>query len=202
VAPQEVPMNQTTILTLTEALPPELMSVLEKAHGGDASALPDLKRAFDEHPELTTLLGNLSRHTEEALLGLISGESLTGREAVRRYADDLRQDLFASAASPLERLLSERVVLSWLWVHHADLDMASRLNQGQGATPACREADKRRHRAHQRFLTATKALAVVQKLLRKPLSPVELLNTTVGEQSPGSMGPRPRRRPSKLETAA
>jgi hypothetical protein len=40
-----------------------------------------------------------SRHTEEAVLGLISGESLTGREAVRRYADDLRQDLFASAAA-------------------------------------------------------------------------------------------------------
>jgi hypothetical protein len=189
-------------IVTTDALPLELKSLLERGHAGDATLMPELKRAFDENPELTAMLGNLAQHAEQGVLSLIAGPSLTGHEAVARYADSLRQELLATVASPLERLLAERVVLTWLWTHFADLDMANRLSQGQGATQACREADKRRHRAHQRFLTATKALAVVQKLLVKPLSPVELLNKTVAEQSPESMGPRSRPRSSKLEAAA
>jgi hypothetical protein len=186
----------------TDQLPAELKTLLEQGHAGDATVLPDLKQAFNENPELSALLGNLAQHAEQALLNLIAGPSLTGREAVVRYADSLRQELFATVASPLERLLAERVVLTWLWSHYADLDVTDRLSRGQGATAACREADKRRHRAHLRFLSATKAFAVVRKLLVKPLSPVELLNKSVAEQSPESMGPRPRPRSSKLEAAA
>ena len=84
--------DRLQILT-TAALPLELKTLLERGHAGDATVLPELKQAFDQHPELATLLGDLSRHAEEAVLGLISGPSLTGREAVRHHADDLRQEL-------------------------------------------------------------------------------------------------------------
>jgi hypothetical protein len=183
-------------------LPLALKALLERGNAGDATALPELERAFDEHPELTALLGNLAQHAEQALLNLIAGPSLTGREAVGRYTDSLRQELFATVASPLERLLAERVVLTWLWSQYADLDVAQRLSQGQGATPACREADKRRHRAHLRFLSATKALAVVRKLLGQPLAPCERQDTPMPVPSPEATRPKLGRRASPREVAA
>jgi hypothetical protein len=148
------------------------------------------------------LLGDLAKHVQETLVNLIVGSSLTGREAVVRQGETVREELLATAASPLERLLVERIVLAWWWALYGDLDVAQRLRQGQGATPATREADKRRHRAHQRFLTATKALAVVQKLLGPPLSPDQRIDAPDPQPTPESLQPNSRRRAPPREVAA
>jgi hypothetical protein len=195
-------MIQPHVPHAISALPLALKAVLERANAGDASALPELKQAFDQHPELILLLGDLAQHVQETLVNLIVGPSLTGREAVVRHAETIREELLATAASPLERLLAQRVVLAWLWSHQADLDVAQRLAQGQGASPATREADKRRHHAHLQFLAATRAQAVVQRLLGQPLAPAQRHDARVPEQSPEAKRPKLRRRASPREAAA
>jgi hypothetical protein len=108
----------------------------------------------------------------------VAGSSLTGREAVARQADLLRQELLGDGASVLDQLLAERISLCWIWVHQADLELVEHLKR-QPDSLACREAAKRLGQAQARYVSALKALAVVRRLLAprsKPApSPLELL---------------------------
>jgi hypothetical protein len=162
------------------ALPPELLDLLERGNAGDVSVLPGLKKVFDDHPELVALLGDLARQAELSLLALVAGTSLTAREAISRHVAELRSRLQATAESELEKLLVERVVLSWLEVHYGDIDLAQHLLRQPGASPATQAAQKRLDRAHARFLTASKSLATVQKLIRPGLPTLVLLRPVRG----------------------
>jgi hypothetical protein len=177
--------------------PPELQALLEKASRGDRTVLPELKRAFDEHPELAAQLGDLVWHAQESLLTLVAGSCLTVREAIARQAAALRQRLAATATSELEKLLIDRVVLSWLEVYHSDIDLAQRLLKSSGAEPAAQAAQRRLDRAHARYLSALKALATTHKLLRPTLSPLELAAKFVPEAQAGAAGLRPMADPAE-----
>jgi hypothetical protein len=113
--------------------------------------------------------------------------------------DELRARLAATATSELERLLIDRVCLSWLEVYHSDIDLAQKLLASPGASPASQAAEKRLDAAHRRFLTATKALAVLQKLVRPAPSPFELLRPVAeaGARTPAK--PAPEAPPQRCE---
>jgi hypothetical protein len=160
-------MVQATTTPTEKAYPGELRELLERANAGDPTALPEVRRALDEHPELAALLA--------------AGKSLVAQEAIARQVADLRQRLAATAATPLERLLADRVVISWIEVHHGDIDLAGHLLNHPGAAPTTRAAQKRLDAAHARFLSATRALAVAQKLLKPSPSALDLLARPVGE---------------------
>jgi hypothetical protein len=179
-----------------KTLPAELLEVLERGHRGDPSALPQLRQVLEARPDLAAALGDLSKHAEEAVLGLVAGGSLTAAESIRRHADGLRQELEGEAPSRLEELLVHRVVLGSLWLHHGDLDVARRLAAGQGSTPGCREAERRLDRAHHRFLAAAQALVTARRFLRKGPSPLDLLGRPVAEQPPPLLRERCSRRHS------
>jgi hypothetical protein len=140
-----------------------------------------MKQAFDDHPELTALLGDLVAVAEESLLTLAAGPCLATREALSRQVAALRARLRATAQSELELLLIDRIVVSWIEVYYGDAYLAQQLLQSAGAAKATQAAQQRLDRAHQRFLTSVKALATVHKLVRPAVSPVELLAKSVPE---------------------
>jgi hypothetical protein len=166
-----------------KVFPQEVKAILEKAGQGDVSVLPALRQVFDEHPELVAHFGNLVEHAKISLLSLIAGTSLTAREAISREAAKLRERLLATAPSELERLLVDRIFISWLEVYYHDMDLAHRLLSNAEASPATQAAQKRLDRAHTRFLAAVKALATVQKLLKPSVSTFDLLRRPVDEVS-------------------
>lgn len=161
--------------------PSELGDVICRAGKGDLSALDELRRAYDEHPDLAAQIGDLVEHAMVALLDLIAGNNLTAKEAIRRNADEVKQRLAATAASPLERLLVDRVVICWLAVHQAELDVAAKCN-GSGPTTQG-DAQRRLDGASRRYLASIKALAVVQKLLKPTPSAFEMLSRPQADTS-------------------
>jgi len=164
--------------TTPESYPAELKDLLTRAHKGDSTVLPALQKAFDQNPELTGKFGDLVHHAENALMQLAANTSLLGKEAIRRQMLDLKARLKATASTELEYLLIDRIVVCWLGVNYYEIDCASHLCEpGSAATKDA--AQKRLDRAHQRFLTATKSLAVVQKLLHRSPSTYDLLKKTV-----------------------
>lgn len=169
------------MLKTTKEYPEALKSILERGNAGDLSVLPDLKKAFDEHPELAAQLGDMVWHAEQSLLDLATGSSLTAKEAIARQAAALRERLRATAASELEKLLIDRIVIGWIEVYHSDVDLARHLHAHLGDTPAHRSAERRHDGAHRRFLAAVKALATIQKLARPAPSPVELAQRPIPE---------------------
>jgi hypothetical protein len=174
-------MSQSNPISL-KTYAPELKALIEKANKGDLKVLPELNKAFDEHPELTAQFGDLVRHAQDSLLMLVAGSCLTAREAITREASALRERLMATAASELEKLPVDRVVISWIEVYYADADLAEKLLNSSGASKTAQAAQRRLDRAHTRYLSAIKTLAMIHKLLRPGLSPLELAARFVPEE--------------------
>jgi hypothetical protein len=110
--------------------------------------------------DLQTQLGFVSRTTREAILAHMAPEE-NARANIRDDAEALRRRLLGDHASPLEELLVDRIVVTWLQVHHADYSHGRR----NDLSPAQQEQVQRwQDRAQRRFLQAAKALAQVRKL--------------------------------------
>jgi len=153
-----------------KSYPAELRDILDRGQAGDATALPELKRAFDEHPALADMIGDMPRLALGSLLDAVAGVSLTAREAIGREAHRLREELAGSNAPLLERLIAERVALCWVEVHHADTELASALKKRSAESPQMQAAERRAQAAQSRYLEAIEALTRVQTLMQ-PCSP-------------------------------
>src|SRR5262245_2533590 len=114
-------MPQATKPPTDKPYPDELLALLDRANRGDASEAQALQKALDLSPELVPQLGDLALHAENAIIELAAGKSLTGQVALRRHLTTLRERLSGANCSELERLLVDRVVLSWAEAHHGDL---------------------------------------------------------------------------------
>ena len=173
--------------------PVELKQLLERASTGDASAMPPLSAEFDSHPELVEMLGDLAKVAETALLNLATKSNLVVREAIMRQLVALREKLNASTGTELERLLVTRISLDWLSLQHATIELAGHLElSGTGAN--AKAAERRLDRAHARFLSSTKTLATVGRLLRRAPSPLDLLRIQTDAQTPSPSKGRSGRR--------
>ena len=104
----------------------KLPKLLVKAQAGDAKALDELRPLIDR-ADLWGFVGDLSRRVQESWLDAMTGRNKLIREAYERKANDLRRELLAAGDSPLERLLVDRVVATWLQVCHADTACAGML---------------------------------------------------------------------------
>ena len=161
-----------------------LQRLVTRAEQGDESVLPELRAALDANPWVWQRYGDLGRQSEAAWLQLVAGKNLLLLESASRKAEQLRAELAGPAPSPLERLLVERIVATWLQVHYSDASYA----QLKGTNPAQHTAAlQRQNSAQQRYLQAVKALATVRKLLRPGLSPVDLALRPVPEQPAGRL---------------
>src|SRR5262245_34372122 len=166
----------------------ELRRLLERAQKGDTGVLPQLRELLENRPALWQRLGDLTGHVEEALLDLAAGTSLLGKEAVRRRLDALRAELSVPAPTPVEKLLIDRVVVTWARCHLADLD---ELQKARCGSPPGTDAQRRAAGAQARYLAALKQLAVVRKLLKPAPSTLELLGYPAGKGA-GDRKQRPR----------
>jgi hypothetical protein len=143
----------------------ELLQLLRRAEQGDREVLPRLRVVLDKASGVWKAYADLAAQLEGALIRLAAGENLLLEESLRRALQEKKQGLMCEEASPLERMVIERVALGWLECHYLDLleAQACNLTARQGA-----ELRRRQDRAASRYLAAVKALAQVRRLLGKP----------------------------------
>ena len=158
-----------------------LAELVQRAQQGDVTALPLLREALEGDPSLWQEYGDLAAQAQEAWLQLLAGTDYLLAESVRLKLGALRQELSAEGASPLEKLLIERVIACWLQTCYSDSVYAQA--KGPASTPSVRqELMKRQDSSQRRYLAAIKQLALVRKLLRPALSPLQLALGAVGEE--------------------
>ena len=163
-------------LTAPPGTADDVQALLKRARGGDASTLPGLWKLLQDPATVDRLGGDLALQAELSLIQALVGKDLAWREALARKLGLLRRELAGPSPSALERLLVERAVACWLQVQDADVRYAH--NQ-KGCTLAQGEYCQRRmDRAHIRYLSALKALALVRKLAL----PVLVAQVNVGGQ--------------------
>jgi len=165
----------------------DLDPMVARARAGDREVLPRLRAFLDDHFEVWQQTGDLARHTQDSWVGLIAGTDLTAGESLVRKAAALGSELAGPTASPLERLLVERVVACWLQVHYSDAAVA------EITGVSLREAvfmQKRQDAAHRRYLGAIGALAMVRRLVPAAVEPAgvppksELIDDLATEAAP------------------
>lgn len=139
----------------------EKKDIIARAKKGDPTTLPQLVKLLED-PLLVQQFGDLAFSAERSFIEKIAGNDLLAREALIRNQKLYRKDLNERSETLLERMLVHRVVACWLQVQDAENRYAQR--QDKLSIAKSKFYLLRIDRAHQRHLSATKALAVVRKL--------------------------------------
>ena len=140
-----------------------LKELVTEAKSGNPEVLSQIRQILDRYPALWQHYGDLSGHVESKWIGLMAGDDVCVRESIAMRVDELRAQLLGDDPSPLERLLVDRIVTSWLMVRYFDTTLVL-ATQGV-PTPQARYMDEQLQRAQRRHTGAIKALAEVRKLL-------------------------------------
>jgi hypothetical protein len=149
---------------------------------GDREVLPELRDALDRYPALAKKGGDLGAMAEEAWLNLLAGKDLFTAEAVRLQRAALRAELAGPHPSRLEELIIDRIAACFVMLQYADI--SNTLARGPEVTlAALREMQRRQEGAERRYQAALRQLAVIRKLLRPALSPLQLALGTTTETS-------------------
>jgi hypothetical protein len=138
------------------------LALVERANRGDEAAMRELRPKLDLAPKLTDQLGNFAAIVRGALITSITGEQLAMAEAIGRKLDALRAELGQPSDGPLEGLLIDRVVLTWLTVHQAEALYAQRI--GQLDIEWTDAYQRRIDRTQRCYLQAIRTLAQVRRL--------------------------------------
>ena len=143
----------------------KLRDLLGKAQKGEEDALPKLRQILSEHPDLARQFADVARIAEDALIEVMTKEDdLAAKELIRCQLEASRKEIAGKNSSPLEWLLSERVVVTWLEMQYFEALYAQ--NMRNLSIPQAEHHQKRLDRAHRRHLSAIRALAQIRKLLK------------------------------------
>jgi hypothetical protein len=147
----------------------------ERAKGGNVALLKGLRSLLESHPDFVQRYGDLARRAERAWIALAAGNDPYFQETIAHSAEAQRAELTRPGASPIEKLLVERVVACGMQVNYFSTTEANALNDGETPKQLQFRA-KRLAQAQKMYLAALGALATFQKLTPVPTgaqTPVE-----------------------------
>jgi hypothetical protein len=140
-----------------------IAAATNRADRGDQNALAVIGQVFDLVPSVWDAYGDLAAAAENALVELWAPNSALTRVGLRMKLAAMRTDLAGPEASPLERLLAERVVACWLQSYHADFAYARAFKELPSREVELHQ--RRQDRAARQYLKALRSLADVRRLL-------------------------------------
>jgi hypothetical protein len=143
----------------------KLQDLLRLAEKGEEDAVPEIRQILNEHPDLAWQFVDVAHIAEDALIEEMTEEGdLATKELIRCQLEAMREQIAGKNSSPLERLLSERVVVTWLGVQLFEALYAQ--NMRKLTIAQAEHHQKRLDRAHRRHLSAIRELAQIRKLLK------------------------------------
>ena len=141
----------------------KLLELIGKAREGDENAALDLREVLDGSPDLAwSFITGPGQMAESALIDQITRDNLSNKELLTHQLQSMRVEVAGENPSPLERLLAERVVVTWLQVQLFDAMYAFEMGK-----MTMRQGDYQQRcidRAHRRHVSAVKALAQIRKM--------------------------------------
>src|SRR5262245_43843735 len=146
----------------------EIRAVVAQAKKGETAALPRLRELLDAHPVLWQRYGDLAAQAERLWVALAAGPDQYLRECLLRQAEAKRQELAGPDAGPVERLLVERVVMTWLQLYYVDAITAQAAAKDEPPRVATYRG-KRQAQAQRAYLAALAALTTLRRLLPRHL---------------------------------
>ena len=159
----------------------ELRELSAKAEAGDTEARKELKQKLRESsPAVIARASDVGRKAQHVLIRAASGGAPLTELALSGRLDMMRSEIAGENPTPLEVLLTERVVSCWMLVELFDALMAGQLNKdNEHRTPISYTLKmlKWQESANRRYLAAIRELARVRKV--QATAPPVQVNTQV-----------------------
>src|SRR5262249_49004020 len=127
---------------------PELRGLVQRAQSGDATALPELRSFLDAHPEVWQQVGEAAASIDQTWLGLMAVDHPLVVESLNRMAAERKAELEGERPSPVERLLVEQIVSTWLEIRCWE----TLVGQVNTSVKRATMLQKRLSSAHKRYL--------------------------------------------------
>jgi len=144
----------------------KLRDLLRLAAKGAKDAVPEIRQILDEHPDLAWRFVRVAHIVEDALIEKMTKEGdLATREIMRCQLEAMREEVAGENPSPLERLLAERIVATWLQIQLFEGLYASGMSKSMTIAEGGYH-QKRLDQTYRRHLSAIRALAQMRKLLK------------------------------------
>jgi len=143
-----------------------LSDLFKKAEKGDEKAVPEIRKILQESPDLAWRFMDFATLAERRFIeNMTKDKDLASRETMEFQLAAMREEVAGAHPSPLERLLAERIVLTWLQIQLFEglyaSSMFKSMTLAQGSY-----YQKRLDHAHRRHLSAIRTLAQIRKLGR------------------------------------
>jgi hypothetical protein len=148
-----------------------LRALSKEAEGGDgrSQARAELRRAVARSsPEVIAEASSIARRAEWMLVKTISAGDTLMQEALQVCTEHMRAEIAGENPTPLELLLTERVVAGWLLVEVLEALIAGQYRRGEEGPRVGPDYIIQQSRilesATRRYLAAVRELARVRKL--------------------------------------
>ncbi len=145
----------------------ELRDLSEKAEGGDEEARKELRHLVRSSPEVIGRASDIGRTAGRMAARTAAGGDPLVEEALFARLDAMRREIAGENPTPLEVLLTERVVACWMLVELLEVLTAAQLSrEGGHRVPISHTLQmvKWQESANRRYLAAIRELARVRKL--------------------------------------
>jgi hypothetical protein len=149
----------------------------------DGKKLPPLRAFLAEHPGICGQIGFFGETVVSSLIGKLVAKRAGSQTILRGQYNDLLKELGAADASPLEKLMINRIGLCWLRLMITESACALLLN-GNFALKQCEHYDKELTRAHRRYTSAIESLSrlrVMTEAVKIAKAKAELMEARASE---------------------
>ena len=141
-----------------------LRELCKKAEKGTKKAVPEIREILQDKPELAWRLMEFARSAESRFIkSMTKDQDLAAKALMERQLDGMREEIAGENPSPLERLLAERIVLTWLQIQLFEGQYASNMFKGMTIAQG-NYHQKRLDQTYRRHLSAIRTLAQIRKL--------------------------------------
>ena len=139
-----------------------LHDLIGEAEKGDDKVVPAIREILDETPDLAWRSRNIGKMAERLLINELTGEDLLAKQMMEHQLELMRSEIVGEHPSPLELLLAERIVATWLQVQLFESLYAT--NLGKHTLAQGNYYQKRLDRTHRNHLSAIRTLAQIRKM--------------------------------------
>ncbi len=162
-------MRSLELPDATKAKLRELQDLSKEAEAGNKEARKELRRVLRvSSPEIVAKCSDFARRGQRIVAETMAAGEPLMEEALVAGLDLMREQVAGQDPSPLELLLTERIVSSWLVLEALEALMNAQLKRGEGAprTPPSylKFIIGWLESAHRRYLSSIRELARVRKL--------------------------------------
>lgn len=149
-----------------------LLALDQLAGAGDQRAAEALKESRRTRPDLWDRLVGVGEQAEFAWLELLAPdtvENTMSRQMLEHSVEQTKRRLIDDSRDPVDLLLVNRVIASWLHATYADMVLTQQ-KRGGGSLKVLEYYAVQAEREHKSHLRAIEALAKVQRLRRPQLA--------------------------------